>query len=106
MSFNAKCTDSDLSRTSAESHLGLCSYILQYPMILLADSEGSDQTVQMRRLILAFAVRGRLKTHFRMAWSLSYLHFSASLQQSNIPAEINKSAFKMSNANINNYNKV
>ena len=28
----------------------LCSYILYYAMILLADSEGSDQTVLMRRL--------------------------------------------------------
>ena len=31
-------------------------YILLCPMILLADSEGSDQTARMRRLIWAFAV--------------------------------------------------
>ena len=30
-------------------------YVLQYPMILLADSEGPDQTARMRRLIWAFA---------------------------------------------------
>ena len=28
-----------------------------YPMIMLADNEGPDQTARMRRLILAFAVR-------------------------------------------------
>ena len=55
----------------------LHSYILKYPMILLADSEGPDQTARMRRLIWAFAVRirsyirrhvshgaARIKTHF------------------------------------------
>ena len=94
MSSNTKCTESESSRTSAEFHLGLHSYILQYPMILLADSERPDQTARMHRLIWAFAVRRCLKTHFPMAWSLSYLHFSASLQQSKIPAEIKKSAFK------------
>ena len=31
-------------------------YILSCPMILLADSEGPDQTARMRRLIWAFAV--------------------------------------------------
>ena len=36
-------------------------------MILLADSEGPDQTARMRRLIWAFAVRLRPKTLFRMA---------------------------------------
>ena len=35
----------------------LHSYILWYPMILLADSDGPDQTAWMRRLIWAFAVR-------------------------------------------------
>ena len=35
-------------------------------MILLADSEGSDQTARMRRLIWAFAVRIYPKTRFRM----------------------------------------
>ena len=30
--------------------------MLQYPMILLADREGPDQTARMRRLTWAFAV--------------------------------------------------
>ena len=46
------------------------SYILWFPMILLADSEGSDQTARIRRLIWAFAVRicpaPRLKTFFML----------------------------------------
>ena len=33
--------------------------LCQYPMILLADSEGPHQTPRMRRLISAFAVRGK-----------------------------------------------
>ena len=36
------------------------------PMILLADSEGPDQTVRMHRLIWAFAVYICPKTHFPM----------------------------------------
>ena len=35
----------------------LHSYILKYPMILFADSEGPDQTARPRSLICAFAVR-------------------------------------------------
>ena len=64
----------------------LHSYILKYPMILLADSEGPDQTARMRRLIWAFAVRirsyirrhvshgaARIKTHFFLFhWNLLY----------------------------------
>ena len=34
-------------------------------MILLADSEGPDQTARMRRLIWAFAVRKCPKARFR-----------------------------------------
>ena len=55
----------------AQSIIRACtlrSYILQYSMILLVDSEGPDQTARMRRLIWAFA--GRIcpeKTRFRMA---------------------------------------
>ena len=45
----------------------LATHILQYPIILLADSEGPDQTAHPRSLIWAFAVRICLKTHFRMA---------------------------------------
>ena len=37
-------------------------------MILLADSEGPDQTARKRRLIWAFAVRINPKTRFRMVW--------------------------------------
>ena len=36
-------------------------------MILLPDSEGADQTAQMRRLIWAFAGRICPKTRYRMA---------------------------------------
>ena len=36
--------------------VALHSYILWYPMILLAYSEGLDQTAQMHRLSWAFAV--------------------------------------------------
>ena len=40
-------------------------------MRLLADSEGPDQTVRMRRLIWAFAVHISQKIRFCMAWSIS-----------------------------------
>ena len=72
-------------------------------MILLADSEGPDQTARMRMLIWAFAVRRCLKTRFSMAWFLSYLHCSASSQQSNIPAEINNNT---DDNNSNNKNSL
>ena len=39
-------------------------YILLCQLILLADSEGPDQTVRMRRRILVFAVRICLRTRF------------------------------------------
>ena len=39
-------------------------YIVLYPMVLLADSEGPDQIAQMRRLIWAFAVRICPRTRF------------------------------------------
>ena len=42
-------------------------YIILYLMILLADNKGRDQTVWMRRLIWAFAVRIRSETLFLMA---------------------------------------
>ena len=41
--------------------------ILYYPMLLLADSEGPDQTAHLHSLIRAFAVRIYHKTQFRMA---------------------------------------
>ena len=40
--------------------------VLQYPMILLADSEGPDQTARMRSLIWAFIVRISPKIRFRI----------------------------------------
>ena len=40
-------------------------------MVLLADSEGPDQTVRMCRLIWAFDIRISPKTYFRIA-RLSY----------------------------------
>ena len=41
------------------------SYILQYPMILLAANVGPDQIARMHRLIFAFAVRICPKARFR-----------------------------------------
>ena len=48
-------------------HPGLCSWVMHstVSMILLADSEGSDQTVWICRLIWAFAVGICPKTCFR-----------------------------------------
>ena len=42
-------------------------FILYYPTSLLADSEGPDQTVRMRRLIWAFTARIYPKTLFRIS---------------------------------------
>ena len=65
----AKYTDSD---HPAHAQIiirvfALYSYILRYPMILLADSEGPNHTVRMHRLIWDFAVRICQNTRFRMA---------------------------------------
>ena len=64
------------------SHPGNC-YPLKHFMVssdFVADSEGPDQTGQMRRLICAFAVRICPKTHFCMAlpilWSWTKLSWS------------------------------
>ena len=48
-------------------------YILKDRVILLAKSEGPDQTARMRRLVWAFAVRICLKTCFRMSRPILYL---------------------------------
>ena len=52
-------------------------------MILLGDSEGSDQTTRNRWLIWAFAVRTLgSKIHFRMTWpnvSYSFVLYNSSL---------------------------
>ena len=61
---------SQIHPTHAQSLIGsfaLHWYIIQCLNILLADSEGPDQTARMRRLIWAFAVRICTKTSFRMA---------------------------------------
>ena len=55
----------------------LC-YVPQYPMILLAHSEGPDQTAGMRRLILGFAVRIILKTRFHLTRSTCGCNISLS----------------------------
>ena len=59
----AKCADSHHPAHAQGFEL----YILWYPMILLADREGPDQTARMRRLIWALAVRICPKTCFRNA---------------------------------------
>ena len=46
-------------------------YILYYPVVLLADSEGSDQPARMRRLIWALAVRICLNTRLYTGQILS-----------------------------------
>ena len=57
-------TDSDhlVKMQSIVRTFALHSYILLYPITLLGDSEDTDQTVWMRRLILAFTVHKCLKT--------------------------------------------
>ena len=61
-----KCADLDHPAHVLSS--GFCSPSIHcYTMILLANSEGPDQTARMRRLIWAFAVRVCPKTRFRMA---------------------------------------
>ena len=47
-------------------------YILQYLMIMWADSESPDQTAHLRSLIWAFAIRICPKTRFRLARPLSW----------------------------------
>ena len=74
---------------------GLCSpYILSCPMILLADSEGPDQTAHPRSLIWAFTVRICPKTCFRIARRIyepqrekTYLLTCAPNEDSNQPAD-------------------
>ena len=74
----AKCADSDhpAHAQSISRAFALQSHILKYPVILLADSEGLDQTARMRRLICAFAVRIRSKTRFRMVRFFFFFFFS------------------------------
>ena len=61
------------SCTCAKSHLSNCSsfgHSFYYPVILLADSEGPYQTVQMCRLIWAFAACIYLKTRAKSHQSI------------------------------------
>ena len=48
----------------------LDSYILQYPMNLLADNEDPDQAVHLRSLLSGPSLSTCLKTGFRMAWQI------------------------------------
>ena len=41
-------------------------------MIVIADSEGPDQTARMRRLIWDFAIRICTRSHFHIAWPTKY----------------------------------
>ena len=60
-------TDSDSYRACANAHRAFALHYMFYsPMILLAGSEGPDQTARMRSLIWAFAVRICPMICFRM----------------------------------------
>ena len=68
-------------RNVSSGAFALHSYILCCPMILLADSEGPDQTARMRRLIRASALHICPKTRFSMGRSK---HNIDSLKKANI----------------------
>ena len=63
--------DKELDQTAQPESLlrnfALHQYILQYPMILLADSKGPDQPAQMRRLIRALLFAYATKAHLTIA---------------------------------------
>ena len=65
----------DINRRHFQMQMQMPSYRLHSvePVILVADSGGTDQNVRMCRLIWAFAVRICLKTLFRMAQPLLWL---------------------------------
>ena len=76
------------SRACAKYHPGLCSPFIHSVvcMILLADSEGPDQTVLMRRLFIAFTAHIRPKTRFNIARPMFPFNKSGSdLTQGNVP---------------------
>ena len=64
---NSKDPDQPAEIYSLIRNFAILRYIVQYPMILYADSEGPDQTAHSRSLIWTFAVRICPKTCFRMA---------------------------------------
>ena len=68
-----KCPDSDhpVHAQCLTQAFTLHSYILKYPIILLGDSKGPDQTAQMCSLIWVFTVHMCSKTCFPMAWPKS-----------------------------------
>ena len=72
----------------AKYHPGLCSpfihSVASREMILLADSEGPDQTAQMRKLIWAFSVRLYPKTRLSMARPICCLNQSSTEESFNI----------------------
>ena len=62
-------------------------------IILLADSEGPDQTALMGSLIWAFAARICLKTRFYMAWPICFLFlndilFISKIMMQHLKAEV------------------
>ena len=74
----AKATDSDhpWQWQSIFQAFALNSYFLWYPMILLGNNEGADQTAWMCRLIWTFSVHICLKTCFCVAWPVYLLYSS------------------------------
>ena len=57
------------------------SYILWHTIIVIADSEGSNQTARMRRLIWVFPVRIGPRSRFcwRGPYTLTYLYIKATI---------------------------
>ena len=72
-----KCSETDhpAHAQSITPVFSLHSYILYYPMILLADNEGPDQTARMRRLIWAFVVGICPKTRFSHGAAIIHIQF-------------------------------
>ena len=52
----------------------------RYHSVLAANNKGADQSARMRRLICAFVVRRLHKTHFLMAWLMSFHRGSFTVQ--------------------------
>ena len=58
---NSECPDQRVHPCSLIWTFSVLRYILQYPLILSADNEGSDQPARIR----AYVVRKLHKDHFR-----------------------------------------
>ena len=63
----ANCPDHPVETYSLIRTFAILFYVLQYPMILKADSDGPDETAPLHRLISSFALHLNPKTLFRMA---------------------------------------